>query len=91
MGIEPLPNERGLDDLDEATQLAEQEISRCLLNVLGDGSPLVRAELATGMDLLTIETVFQGLVSRIKFADLVQAAYNYVSIGVCRTYELDST
>lgn len=61
------PNDGGLD-LDEATKLAEQGITRCLLNVLGDGSPLVRAELATGMNLLTvvIRDDVSSLVSSIK-------------------------
>ncbi len=36
------------DDVDEYVQAAEQEIARYLLRVLSDGSPLVRAELATG-------------------------------------------
>ena len=40
------------DDLDEATEAAEEVIARCLLKVLCDGSPLVRAELAIGMYLL---------------------------------------
>lgn len=40
------------DDLDEATEVAEQMIARCLLKVLFDGSPLVRAELAIGTNLL---------------------------------------
>lgn len=52
VGLELLPNDGGLDDLDESTKFAEQEITRCLLNVHGDGSPFVRAELATGMHLL---------------------------------------
>jgi len=52
VGLQLLPNDRGRDELDKATEFAEQEISRCLINVLGDGSPLVRAELATGMNLL---------------------------------------
>lgn len=39
------------DDVDEATEVAEQMIARCLLKVLNDGSPLVRAELAIGMNL----------------------------------------
>ncbi|CAM6047767.1 unnamed protein product, partial [Sphagnum compactum] len=37
------------DDVDEYVQAAEQEIGRYLLRVLSDGSPLVRAELATAM------------------------------------------
>lgn len=48
----PFPKEKRHDDLDEATRIREQEISHSLLNVLGDGSPLVRAELATGLNLV---------------------------------------
>jgi len=40
------------DDQDEGTEVVEQVIARCLLKVLFDGSPLVRAELAIGMNLL---------------------------------------
>lgn len=46
-------NDSRLDEEpDEATEVAEQDIARCLLNVVGDGSPIVRAELAIGMNLL---------------------------------------
>lgn len=46
------PNNAGSDDdIDEATEVAEQTIARCLLKVLSDGSPLVRAELAIGANL----------------------------------------
>lgn len=47
MGSDLPPNNGGSDeDLDEGAEVAEQEIARCLLEVLYDGSPLVRAELA---------------------------------------------
>jgi hypothetical protein len=52
VGSDLPPNNAGSDDdLDEAAEVAEQLIARCLLKVLCDGSPLVRAELAIGMNL----------------------------------------
>lgn len=52
MGLDPLPTEGVDDDVDDESQMAEQEIAKYLLKVLGDGSPLVRAELAIGDNLI---------------------------------------
>ncbi|XP_024365360.1 regulatory-associated protein of TOR 1 isoform X3 [Physcomitrium patens] len=50
VGSELSRNDGGRDDgLDEATQVAEQGIARVLLEVLCDGSPLVRTELAIAL------------------------------------------
>ncbi|KAG0616749.1 hypothetical protein M758_5G139500 [Ceratodon purpureus] len=46
---QPSNNVGSDDDLEEATEVAEEVIARCLLKVLCDGSPLVRAELATAL------------------------------------------
>lgn len=49
VGSDLPPNNGGSDDdTEEVTEVAEQVIARCLLKVLSDGSPLVRAELAIG-------------------------------------------
>jgi len=53
VGSDLPPNNGGFDDdQDEATEVVEQVIARCLLKVLSDGSPLVRADLAIGLNLL---------------------------------------
>lgn len=56
---EAVPGEGGLseDEVDDDGEAGEQEIARCLLKVLYDGSPLVRTELAIGTFTLLLDFV----------------------------------
>lgn len=85
MGSELSRNDGGRDDgLDEATQVAEQGIARVLLEVLCDGSPLVRTELAIGMlywqrNYVSIVTVMQNFVLGFTSVSLVLRTLTEIS------------